>query len=84
MLSYSFYNGLLKYDTRDLKFNNKTLVFHGDKDNIVPIEDVMEFCKSRKNVNLIIIKNADHRFKNPGEIEHIISDTLQFIKTSHD
>ena len=83
-LPYSFYKGLLQYDLCSLKFDNKTLVFHGDKDDIVPIEDVMEFCESRENVNLIIIKNADHRFKNPGEIESIVSETVQFMEKAYD
>ena len=65
-------------------FDNKTFVFHGDKDDIVPIEDVLEFCDGRENINLEIIKNADHRFKNPGEIERIVSETVQFMETAYD
>lgn len=83
-LPYSFYKGLLQYDPSRLVFDNKTFVFHGDKDDIVPIEDVLEFCDGRENINLEIIKNADHRFKNPGEIERIVSETVQFMETAYD
>lgn len=79
-LPYSFYKELIQYDPSKLAYESNVLVFHGDKDDVVPIEDVLVFCHDRENFELIVVKDADHRFKNPGEIEYIVTKTIQFMR----
>lgn len=82
MLPYSFYEDLIQYDPYNNTYENPILVIHGGKDDIVPIEDVICFCHNRKNIGLVVIENADHRFKNDGEIERIVYETTRFIESA--
>lgn len=66
-------------ETNDIKIDNPFLVIHGDRDDIVPPEDVLDFCRNQKNACLEIIKGADHRFKNTGEADAVIEKTINFI-----
>lgn len=79
-LPYSFYENLTHYNPFDIYYENEMLIIHGDKDDIVPIRDVESFANTCNNGKLIIIRNADHRFKNKGEIEHIVCETIKFMK----
>jgi alpha/beta superfamily hydrolase len=58
-------------------------IFHGDRDDIVPLDVILNFVNIYQNANLIIIKGADHRFKNEGEIERIIYGTKQIISSHY-
>lgn len=82
MLPYSFYEDLIRYNPYDMTCETSMLVIHGSKDDIVPIEDVIEFCGNRKNIELVVIENADHRFKKSGEIERIVCETTRFIEAA--
>jgi alpha/beta superfamily hydrolase len=83
-LPYSFYENISCYDLNKLNYKNPTLVFQGDKDDVVECGDVISFCNGRENVELIIMKNADHRFKKQGEIERIVDETMKFIENQGD
>lgn len=79
-LPYSFYEDLLQQENILKKeIHQRSLILHGDRDNIVPLSDILGFCKMQKNTKLEIIHSADHRFKNTGEIEKIIRYTKNFI-----
>ena len=57
-------------------------VLQGKKDNVVnPTENARFFDKHYPNNHKIIyFENADHRFKNPGELERIISETISILQ----
>lgn len=78
-LPYSFYEGLVCYNPYEKIYHNPILVIHGDKDDVVPAEDVIKFCDNRKNTSLAVIDNADHRFKKEGEIERVVYETIGFM-----
>lgn len=78
-LPYSFYESLTRHDPFAKEYGNDILVIHGGKDDIVPLTDVESFVKSRDGVKLFVIKDADHRFKNKGEIELIVHETIMFM-----
>lgn len=64
-LKYSFYEDLEKYNISQLLLNVNTplMVIHGDKDQLVPLNDAKEIyniVKGAKSLN--IIKDADHSF----------------------
>ncbi len=79
-LPYSFYEELLRQEKPSLQNETKpVLIIHGDSDDIVPLEVIREFSDIHKNVELYVIKGADHRFKNAGEPEKIVTATRRFL-----
>ena len=79
-LPYSFYDELQKHKIAYCVCNNPMLIIHGDKDDVVPHQDIVAFCKKHKNAILQTIHGADHRFKKPGEIEQVIESALAYWK----
>ena len=55
------------------------LIIHGDADDTVPLSDVQAFVKTQKRVTLEILHGANHRFKNPGEMEQIVELTKKHL-----
>lgn len=78
-LPYSFYENLVCYNPYEKNYDNPVLIIHGNKDDVVPVDDVIRFCNNRKNVSLAIIENADHRFKKAGEIERVVCEATGFM-----
>lgn len=79
-LPYSFYEDLLAHSLMNREYDSPMLIIHGDKDDVVPHEDILSFCQSRNTFQLAVIKGADHRFKKPGEMEAIIKEADNFWK----
>lgn len=79
-LPYSFYEELLQQENLfNKQFILPILIIHGNRDDIVLLDDVAAFVKLQKNTRLEIIQGADHRFKNTGELEKIVDLTTRFI-----
>lgn len=58
----------------------KINIIQGDKDDIAPIEDTIEFVNKHKdNVNLYIIPGADHRMKKTGELQKVMEYCKKII-----
>lgn len=81
ILDYSFYESLTENKILDLfKLNQKVNIIQGNQDDIAPIKDTYEF--KQKNSELILIEEiegADHRMKNPGDLEQVINFVKQII-----
>jgi alpha/beta superfamily hydrolase len=81
LLPYSFYAELrLQDDLLCKQYMKSVHIFHGDRDDIVPLDVILSFVNNNQNANLILVKGADHRFKNEGEIETIIAATKLFLQ----
>lgn len=74
---------------QELKNNNlstKHFSFHidiiqGDKDDVVNVIDNEHFFKTNfSDYSLFYIKNANHRFKNPGDVEQILQLVKNILK----
>ena len=78
-LPYSFYRDLLRYDPFCKEYDRDILVIQGNRDDVVPPEDVRAFVQNREHVRLFLLENADHRFKNEGEIGRIVQETVKFM-----
>lgn len=79
-LPYSFYEEAKEQEkSLGKKISSPILVIHGDLDDIVPLADVRDFVTAQENARLEIIRGADHRFKNAGEIERIIALTTSCL-----
>lgn len=85
MVTKEFINDLRDNDLKkiynNLKLSNVT-IFHGTKDDIVPISDSLQFAY-KHNCNLIKINGADHRYKKPGELEKVINTTLDILEKNY-
>lgn len=69
-------NSLNDYSTKNYKFE----IIQGLKDDIVDPNVVINFINKLNNDStLYAFENADHRFKNPGELEKIISITKNIL-----
>ena len=61
--------------------NNTYYVLQGLKDDIVDPNFVFDFCKKHFKNRFFLYKfdNADHRYKNPGELEQIVDITHNIL-----
>lgn len=55
-------------------------VIHGDADDVVPVGDSLSFAE-RNHLPVRIVHGADHRYKNPGELEQIVAFAGEFLGT---
>ena len=77
-LPYRFWQDLQAHPVMSLPCDVPTLIIHGDRDDVVPPEDVRRYCETHPNASLCVIGGADHRFKGPGELAQVIRAALSF------
>ena len=58
------------------------LVFHGTKDDVVPIENSMEICRQLGNCKLERLEDAGHYYEEGEVAETIIKKIIIFLKSS--
>ncbi|NOX71200.1 MAG: alpha/beta fold hydrolase [Candidatus Micrarchaeota archaeon] len=67
------------YEIAD-KISIPTLIIHGDKDDIVPIEQSIKTSTLIKNCRMEIVEGCGHRYENPDDFEKMINMAVGFIK----
>lgn len=79
---YSVYLDALSYNVYGMlgQLNCKTWIMHGDKDNIVPVQQSLRLAGLNKNIHLEIIKGVGHNYKENSELSMFIELAIQFIK----
>lgn len=85
-LDEAFYRRFLQFDIRPLLPSIKNiLIFHGDKDDIVPIESGKTiFETSGEPKKIIVQKNGDHRISDPAHQKEFIREASQWLKACFD
>ena len=70
-----------KNNLDDLDINCFLNIIQGKKDNIVDYKANEKFLKShiKSPCEFFYFENADHRFKNPGELEKIVEITTKIL-----
>ena len=68
---YRFYEELQRNRLSAAVPDYPMLIVHGDRDDVVPFEDVSAFCSSRKNAVLVPFPGTDHHYKREGEKERV-------------
>lgn len=76
-VSTMFYEDLLKYQIRIP--TEQILIIHGTEDDIIPYSAVEELANIHKNIKLISIEDADHRFKKDGQLMQIVENTINWL-----
>jgi uncharacterized protein len=81
-LNYTFYEDCEKLDVyKDAKkIKIQTLIVHGNKDEIVPIQQSIELVKSIETSKLFVIKDADHRYSDKQSFDAVIRIISDFIE----
>ena len=75
-----FLKELQQNDLNNNHYEQKINIIQGDKDDVVDIEkNEIYFKNNFKNYKLYYINNANHRFKNPGDLEQIGEITKHII-----
>lgn len=76
-LNYAFVDDVCKYQTDKLRVDSPTLVFHGRKDETVPIEESEEFAALNKGFVSLRALDDGHELIEP--LEQIWDDTWKFM-----
>jgi len=81
-LSIAFYEKFLKFDiSGNIPLINNVLIFHGDKDDIVPILNSETIYRDAQDPKKIIVqKNGDHRISDPVHQKEFITETTLWYK----
>lgn len=80
-LNYSFFEDSIKINGYEYakKISIPSLIVHGDKDDIVPIEQSRKSCSLMKNCKLEVIPKADHYFSEKKDFEKMLKLISEFI-----
>jgi uncharacterized protein len=92
---FTFYHGrrinvLMLYDLEKLdvpaaarQIHCPVLILHGDKDEVVPVEEAYELDACLNTAKrLSILKGADHRLSNPQTMRQVINEALNWLTDS--
>ena len=79
-LGKSFIDDLFQHSLRQDEYPDEVpgLIIQGDMDDVVDPRDSVKFAE-KNGLKLHMIKGADHRYKNPGNLEEILSVTVPFL-----
>lgn len=81
-ISKGFLEELKAADISDKDFieeSENIIIFHGMKDEIVPIEIVQKFADDNI-IEFVPVEKADHRFSDPGIMDTVIAGILKFLE----
>lgn len=81
IIGYNFYEDLKNYSLDNYINKNKLYVIQGKKDDVVDYKENEKFLKSKcgNNYEIYYFENADHRFKNEGELNKIVNITKDIL-----
>ncbi len=81
-LSVGFYEKFLQFDvSNSISYMNNVLIFHGDKDDIVPVVNGQTiFDKAGEPKKFIIQEGGDHRISNPVHQKQFLSEASNWYK----
>lgn len=83
-LRTGFYDDLRQYDilSEVEKTHCPLLIIHGSRDEIVPLENAYElYSHANEPKRLEVIEEANHTLDKPGNLERVISLSLEWFKT---
>lgn len=59
----------------------KIFIIHGEADDVVPVEDSIIYAE-KNGIRLFVLKGADHRYKNPGDVEMVMEKAREWFVSS--
>lgn len=81
MLTVSFYHSLLRNNPfyTPVRDPESLLILQGDRDDVVPPQDTADYA-ARNHIRVEWFRGSDHRYKQPGDPEKIVSVTRGFLQ----
>lgn len=62
-----------------IDFADDILILHGTKDELIPIDEVSDFCEENV-IEFISVENADHRFKDINQMNQANHTIMEFLQ----
>ena len=81
LLGNGFYQSLVRNPVYDVPavHPESVLILQGDEDDVVDPSLICEYAR-KNGIRLELFEGTDHRYKKPGELEHIVEATVDFLK----
>lgn len=76
-LGYQFAQDMETLETENVIVQSPCLVFHGEHDKTVPVEESKRFARLNKTVDLRVLDD-DHQLLN--SLDHMLSESQQFLR----
>ena len=73
-ISFDFYKQVRNYTALTI-YDAPMLLLHGEKDEFLPLEDMINFRRINEGCKLVVIPGADHQFRTPGAWDMVIDLT---------
>lgn len=79
-LTVSFYDSLKVHNpfSAPVESPERVLILQGDRDDVVFPSDTRAFAEKNR-IRVAWFRGADHRYKNPGDLERIVGETRAFL-----
>ena len=78
-VTYDFYRQLRTFQALTT-YDCPMLLLHGEKDEILPVEDMFNFRRINEDCKLVIIPDADHQFRTPGAWDMVLDLTRDWFE----
>ena len=80
LLTKAFYEDVKNHDvfSQTPEYPEKIFIMHGQVDDVVPVEDTKTYSE-KNGIGLYILEGADHRYKNPGDLDMIMEQARKWF-----
>ena len=78
-VTYDFYEQVRRH-TALTTFDSPMLILHGEKDEFVPLGDMLNFRRINEDCKLVVIPGADHQFQAPGVWDMVVDLTRDWFE----
>ena len=78
-VTYDFYEQV-NNNTALTAYDSPMLLLHGERDEYLPIEDMLNFRRINDDCKLVVIPDADHQFQTPGAWDMVVDLTRDWFE----
>ena len=78
-VTFDFYKQLRNYTALTI-YDVPMLLLHGEKDEFLPIDDMLNFRRINDGCRLVVIPEADHQFTTPGAWDMVVDLTRDWLE----
>lgn len=77
-VSFDFYKQVRNYTALTI-YDTPMLLLHAEKDEFLPMEDMVNFRRINEGCKLVVIPEADHQFHTPGAMDMVVDLTRDWF-----
>ena len=78
-VTFDFYKQLRNYTALTI-YDVPMLLLHGEKDEFLPLDDMLNFRRINDGCRLVVIPEADHQFTTPGAWDMVVDLTRDWFE----